>query len=74
MPDNNLQAQFLEESTRVRADLLKIGVHGNAVQKAHYDYAWAIAAELVRIGVRGRFEGWLKNWHPTRSLDDTRSA
>ncbi|TGQ92187.1 hypothetical protein EN851_11345 [Mesorhizobium sp. M8A.F.Ca.ET.208.01.1.1] len=57
---------FVAEVGRMREALKTSGLHVDARMKATNDYAWGLATELVRIGVRGPFEGWLRNWHPVR--------
>lgn len=74
LPEDQRLDVFANEARALRETLTKLGVSARAARDQHYDMAYALAAELVRIGVRGRFEAWLKNWRPKGAPRRKRSA
>ena len=74
LPEDQRLDVFAKQGKEMRETLIKLGVSARAAREQHYDLAYALAAELVRIGVRGRFEPWLKNWRPKGLQRRKRSA
>lgn len=64
-PADQQQAMFAEAVRSMRSSILALNALRIGNHKPAHDFAWALADELVRLGVRGGFEGWLKNWHPS---------
>jgi hypothetical protein len=74
MPEEERLTVFGTQGRTLRLQLRSIGVPARMAAYQGNDFAYALAAELVRIGVRGKFEGWLKNWKPKGLPTNRRSA